>query len=324
MKIKEAAIEYEDKLPYGARLCRISHARPHYHAKDLELVFCLEGAVELVAGHQKVRLQAGEVFSIDYRDIHYLSSDTENLTLIFHLDLTSLSEPWETLENIFFACESQHCYPYQQKAMEQVKDRLLSLSYVLFSKEISEVNEAAARIVDELMECLCKYFNWYTYESQDEYVNPEAYQRFYRILAYCGEHYNEKVTVSQLAEIEHINENYFSQFLQKTVFMSFSSMLKFSRCYEAERLLLNTELPISEISYSCGFSDPKYFYAAFKEWWGRTPAEHRRRYRAYMEKPDSVEIIAAPEAAALIKQHITCWHLEKTFGSSAGKQKIPT
>lgn len=131
--------------------------------------------------------------------------------------------------------------------MEQVKDRLLSLSYVLFSKEISEVNEAAARIVDELMECLCKYFNWYTYESQDEYVNPEAYQRFYRILAYCGEHYNEKVTVSQLAEIEHI-----------------------------------------------------------------------------MEKTDSVEIIAAPEAAALIKQHITCWHLEKTFGSSAGKQKIST
>lgn len=64
MKIKEAAIEYEDKLPYGARLCRISHARPHYHAKDLELVFCLEGAVELVAGHQKVRLQAGDVFPL--------------------------------------------------------------------------------------------------------------------------------------------------------------------------------------------------------------------------------------------------------------------
>ena len=90
MKIRQKIITYKDKLPYSIQLCNIAHAEPHYHEHELELIYCLKGHVDLVAGHQNVRINKGEIFSVDCGDIHYIYSDEDNLTILFHLDLTSL------------------------------------------------------------------------------------------------------------------------------------------------------------------------------------------------------------------------------------------
>lgn len=313
MDIKEQEINYQYERPYESQLCKISRIEPHYHPKDLELIFCLSGSIELTAGHQRIRIQAGEVFSVDYRDIHYLYSDCDNLTLIFHLDLTRTHLSWENLQYVFFACESCHCYPYQKDAMNQIKDILLALSYVQHTALAPKSAHAVCAPWNRLIDLLVKFFNWFNYENQDEYMNMDLYDRFYRVLAYCNEHFNQKISVSQLAASEHINRNYFSQFISKTVFKSFNLMIKYIRCYEAEHLLLTTELPNSEISYRCGFSDPKYFYATFKEWWGCTPTEHRNHYRTYLRQRPRLAVLNGNEAASFLKDYITGWHLEKVF-----------
>lgn len=305
MKINEQIISYETNSPYSIQLLNISHMNPHFHRKELELVYCLEGHVDLVAGHQKVRIHAGEIFSIDYRDIHYIYSTKRNVTLIFHLDLTRLDIPFETLSNIFFSCESNHCYPYQIPAMNRVKDILLTLAYGSIP--------ASETLPNKLLSTLLDYFNWFNYENQTSQMNLELHERFYRVLNYCYNNYNKKITISQLAESEHITKNYFSQFINKTVFRSFSSMIKYIRCYEAEQLLLNTEMSIADISYACGFSDSKYLYAAFRQWWGTTPAEHRLNYASYMKEPESIEPIEQSDAQLFLREYITEWHIEKTL-----------
>lgn len=139
MKITEENINYIDGLPCEAKLYEITRTHPHSHPTDLELIYCLRGNVSLVAGHQHTVIGAGEIFSVDCRDIHYLYSHEENVTLLFHLDLTNLHIDRELLENAFFACESSHCRPYQQKALDNVKDIVLSLSYQLFkSRRLAE------------------------------------------------------------------------------------------------------------------------------------------------------------------------------------------
>lgn len=314
MDIREEHIKNIYDLPCSIQLCNITATEPHFHSKSLELVYCLEGSLHLVAGHQSVYISPGEIFSIDYRDIHYLSSKEDNLTLICHLDLTRLHIGWETLEHIFFACESSHCYPYQKEPINKVKDLLLSMAYMMtapidMEKEGAKISKLSNRLIDILF----KYFNWYNYESFDEYVNMDYYNRFYRFMAYCNENYMHKITVSQLALMEHINKNYVSQFIKKTVFESFSSMIKYIRCYEAEQLLLKTDMSVADISYACGFSDPKYFYRAFKGWWGCTPTMHRKKYEDYMKTKPSVTYMEASRAPSIIRRHIAKWHLEKNL-----------
>ncbi len=313
MNIKEEKINYIKGLPCHARLCRISAIQPHYHSHDLELIFCLEGSIDLVAGHQNVTVHAGEIFSVDFRDIHYLHSSEDNLVLLFHLDLQNLDMDWNYLQEVFFSCESSHCYPYQQEAMDKVAEIILSLSFVLHCDSDEAQFQKISQASNLLLDTLYKYFNWYNYEHHDEYINEDLHDRFYRTIAYCNENYMNKISISQLAEKEHINRNYFSQFISRTVFESFSLMVKYIRCYEAEQLLLKTEMPIAEISYSCGFSDPKYFYSAFKHWWKCTPTEHRRKYGEYLRSDFKSEQISGQTAIDLIRQHIANWHLNRTF-----------
>lgn len=77
--------------------------------------------------------------------------------------------------------------------------------------------------------------------------------------------------------------------------------------------LLKTELPIADISYKCGFSDPKYFYSAFKKFWECTPTEHRNKYRRYIENIVPESVVKDAQAARILKEHITMWLLEKTI-----------
>lgn len=52
-------------------------------------------------------------------------------------------------------------------------------------------------------------------------------------------------------------------------------LLRNARLRHASELLLDRELPINEVAYSCGFSDPKYFSKCFKTFTGKTPSEYR-------------------------------------------------
>ena len=321
MILKEYKLNYKGDLPFQAVLSKVSNLIPHRHDKELELVYCLEGTVHLEAAEQKQTLHAGQLHSIDFGDIHCLWSDDENTTLIFHLDLTHMPN-WEDLRNIFFACEDNHLYPYQKEAMASVKDIVLSLSHEYFAGDLGDA-ERFSKPLKELTDLLLKYFNWFNYENHDEHMNVDLFERFYRVLSYCINNYEQKITVSQLAAQENINRNYFSQFIGKSIFSSFSNMVNYIRCWHAEELLLTTDMPNAEISYACGFSDPKYFYAAFKDLWGCTPSEHRQQYEEYYQEclRDPVNrknetTLDDKDAAAILERHIIRWHLDKTFRDS--------
>ncbi|MCF0143610.1 MAG: helix-turn-helix transcriptional regulator [Firmicutes bacterium] len=318
MKLRDYELKYKGAMPFQAELTKVTNIVPHRHHSELELVYCLDGTINLEAAEQKVTLTSGQVHSIDFNDIHCLWSDDDNTTLIFHLDLKRLDR-WESLEYILFACESLHLYPYQVKAMERVKDIVLSLAYIYF-RGGAQYKDDYDRPVQELIDLLLQYFNWFNYENQDDHMNVELLDRFYRVLEYCNKNYKEKITVSQIAAQENINRNYFSQFIGKTVFSSFSNMVNYIRCWHAEDLLLTTDMPNAEISYACGFSDPKYFYAAFKDLWGCTPSEHRQQYEEYYQEcladptnKDGEAIISDSLAADMLERYILNWHLLKTF-----------
>ena len=313
MDIKETQIKTTSDKPYHASVQNISRTMPHYHSSALEMIYCLDGAVTVVSSHQRIVLREGELFTLDYDDIHYLYSDTDNTTLIFNLDLTMLSTPWDNLKYHFFTCESCHCYPYQQKPMEQVKDIVLSLAYASLSGSADSYGGGDMRAVDRLISLFIKYFCWLNYENYDDYMNESFYNRYYHIQGYCIENFREKITVAQLAEMEHISENYLSQFMSRTAFYSYSQMIGYIRCYEAEHLLLLTDMPNYDISYACGFSDPKYFYKTFRHWWGCTPTEHRKNCSDYMKQPAVFTVLTPNSAAAFIREYITRHHIEKVF-----------
>jgi len=60
--------------------------------------------------------------------------------------------------------------------------------------------------------------------------------------------------------------------------LSPTNFIRIMRMKKAQILLLNRMLNISEVAYSLGFNDPKYFSSCFKKEFGITPSEYQHRF----------------------------------------------
>lgn len=318
--IEESLFAAEEPVPYGKNdpihieLTRIRLCRPHFHSSSLEIIYCLEGSLRVHAGYQAPSIHAGEVYSIDCRDIHCLESEEDNLVLIMHLNLSyenrdplrpGPAEPdSQILQYIYFACESISCQPYQIRPLQWLQEQMLAMACDLAGgTRLLDHKKQYSRILQTLL----RFFNFYTYLNHEYYINPDLYDRFYRILIYCHKNYSSKITLANLAEEEHISRNYVSQFLRRSTFTGFNSMLQYIRSYESEILLLTTDMPVAEVGYSCGFSDPKYYYAAFRRFWECTPTQHRRRMRNFLRREEQAEFLPLPESYSLLQQAAVRW-----------------
>ncbi|MFN5153087.1 MAG: helix-turn-helix domain-containing protein [Gemmatimonadota bacterium] len=58
---------------------------------------------------------------------------------------------------------------------------------------------------------------------------------------------------------------------------SFVDLVRATRESLARHYLQRTDLPVSEIAFLLGFSEPRSFYRAFREWTGRSPDQVRRQ-----------------------------------------------
>ena len=90
--------------------------------------------------------------------------------------------------------------------------------------------------------------------------------------------------------------------------MSFQDYLSIIRCDQARNLLTTTDMPLLDISVSCGFSDPKYFTAQFRRRYGSTPKQYRKemRFDAGQKQPDdqttSQRILSGHEALRVLEK----------------------
>jgi len=99
------------------------------------------------------------------------------------------------------------------------------------------------------------------------------------VLQYIHNHFAEKITLDDLAALEHISISYLCRQFKRQTGMTVITYINNLRIDTAKRLLLSTNFSVNEIAYQVGFESPKYFYRAFKSVVGDSPAAFCREYR---------------------------------------------
>lgn len=100
-------------------------------------------------------------------------------------------------------------------------------------------------------------------------------QLFRKAILYINEHYQEQITLKQLADELHVNYVYLSRVFNRDAHVGFTEFLNSFRVENAIRLLKNTDRSASEIAYECGWGSIRNFNKAFKQALGCTPTEFR-------------------------------------------------
>jgi AraC-like DNA-binding protein len=100
--------------------------------------------------------------------------------------------------------------------------------------------------------------------------------QIYDVMKYISKHYSENLTAEQCSKQSNMSYSYFSRNFKKISGMTFKDYLNLVRITNAERLLMTTDLSVSEISQMVGYNSESYFIATYKEIKSVTPLAFRR------------------------------------------------
>ncbi|WP_297713584.1 AraC family transcriptional regulator [Clostridium sp.] len=113
-------------------------------------------------------------------------------------------------------------------------------------------------------------------ENTNNYIN--------KAIEFIQNNYHNSIKVTDIANYICLNRSYLTSIFQNNLNMSPQKFLMKFRITKAAELLYNTNLPITNIAYSCGYSDPLAFSKAFKKIKGVSPKEYRSTKKETTEK----------------------------------------
>ena len=96
---------------------------------------------------------------------------------------------------------------------------------------------------------------------------------------YIDSHFTEDIDFKKLAQIEHYNPNYYTEWFKNNMGISPSDYIKKLRIDKSKELLLNTDLTILQVGESVGYKYNSSFTRAFKDIESITPKEFRIHYK---------------------------------------------
>lgn len=247
-----------------------------HNAGTLEIIFCLKGSVKFSYAYEEFTLHAGDFITVD-RDAYYLYDGRDNLCVSFYLDMSRYEQKYKGISRRLFICEGIEGHKVPELAGDYDKLKGLMITALKhLSKGSSQ--EIISGCIDEIIDVLHSSFDILCYHAGKSIKNDEVLERIYSAAWYMYEHQKENIAVKDVAKKLGLTENYVSKYFSKNA-LGFRKTLSYLRASESEWYLLNTDKSIMEISEECGFSDVKYYYAAFKEWYKCTPKQFRERYR---------------------------------------------
>ena len=113
--------------------------------------------------------------------------------------------------------------------------------------------------------------------SEPEVEDPDEVM-MNKLMAYIEQRISdEELKVDDMADAVGMGRTVFYGKVKELVGLSPSDFLKKIRMQRAEQLIRKSKMNFSEIAYSIGFTDPKYFTKCFKKLTGMTPSEYRMK-----------------------------------------------
>ena len=99
----------------------------------------------------------------------------------------------------------------------------------------------------------------------------------YSALDYINQHYQEHISLQDIADHVHFSPPYFSKIFKKEMNMTFTQYLTKVRIEESKKHLQNPSIPLADIPSLVGFEEQSYFTKVFHSVVGTSPGKYREQ-----------------------------------------------
>lgn len=104
-----------------------------------------------------------------------------------------------------------------------------------------------------------------------------AVQYVIKAKKYIAQHFDEDLTLEQVAQSVYLSPFYFSRLFKAYTGYTFNQYLTRLRLSRARNLLKRQDMTICEVALTVGYNNSSYFSRVFKEREGLLPSEYRKR-----------------------------------------------
>lgn len=267
-------IETGDNLPFDVSLHGVSYVPSHWHT-SIEMIFVLQGKLEVTIGNDKHTLSEGDVLLINQCHVHEVIGLDMNIIVTFLIPVTYIKDFIYDIENISFECYSRTIVGDKRQALDRIRYIMADMVQLQNKMPDTYTLEMQVRLL-HILSILMKQFKL---AGGMEPINQKYMDRMLRIITYIENHYQEPITLQMIADREYLSVPYLSKFFSEQIGLNFQSYVTSIRLKNTvEDLLLNEELPIADLAMKHGFPNAKSFYTAFKNKYQMTPNEYRKQY----------------------------------------------
>lgn len=251
--------------------------QPHYH--EFFQIFILQGEAQVmhdfqeyhVSGHTLVFLSPGQVHTV--RPGPALGGTTLSFTQEF-FDLRS-TPPSILYDFPFF-------FSVDVAALLQMPegdpDEILPLIPLLQS-EFDAALPGAADVLRSVLQIFLVRVNRLYARLHPHKAVSRAGQLVRQFHLAVEQRFKEITSVGGYAALLGVSANHLNDIVHEQTGRSVGDIIRQRRLLDAKRLLLHSDLSVSEIGYDLGFQDPSYFSRFFRRYAGMSPETFRDQIR---------------------------------------------
>ncbi|MBK7212752.1 MAG: AraC family transcriptional regulator [Bacteroidales bacterium] len=103
-------------------------------------------------------------------------------------------------------------------------------------------------------------------------------ERFQKVFSFLIQNYQNEISLETIAEVANLTPTAFCRYFKKVTRKTLVEIVTEFRINQACQLLGNSEKPVSDICFECGFGNISYFNKTFKAITGNTPLQYRRLF----------------------------------------------
>lgn len=269
----------------------------HFH-QEPEIIYLLDGELT-VSGENMSHLLKKDDFLVANSNVRHEWHGSGDLLIgsIF-INYNLLTEMFSG-EQIYFLCDST-----REKSEEYEKMRYY-IRQIFNYYQTTEGQAVLLRrsISYQMLYLLTSAFIVKKGMSHYDSMRGISDERMSEILNYIMSHYQEQITLQELADKLYLSNAYLSKYIKRNFGLSFLKLVNNIRMEYAMGQLIYTDKSIIKIAMDNGFSNLAGFNRTFKEIYKQTPAEYREEMQKKAEKPRQEE--NSEEILERVEQYLT-------------------
>lgn len=296
MRILDGIYEKVEYLNNSSILLHINNEdddySPHWHTA-VEIIMPTNNIYTVIIGKTTYCLQEGDILVIPPGELHEVIAPTDGSRRILLFDY-SLINGLKGITNIFTVLNQPRLITIRY---DKATNNELTKLYDEITDEYDSnytLKEAAiySLIIRMFVVLGRKYMNTEHIFPDVKLNKQKGYiEKFNMIFDYINDNYMDEISLDTIADVAGFSKFHFSRLFKQFTDMSFYNYLNQRRVKEAEKLLLNPNLSITEVAMRSGFSSISTFNRVFKNFKECTPTEFIKLYQRHNRVKSSINML---------------------------------